>query len=360
MNTTEILKLADAAGVEFERNGEALVLAGWSPLPMTDMMIRDGAPYCRAYDIPEESRSDREIPEMFVCAVEEDSDDDAILLRKGHWFYPVFSRLETYLRRIIEARQVEARRKARIVMLDKSFVDALFELNHRGPKNQAYTINQTDSLKGNFSAHFPIGHTPSVGQCYFVNIRKDIRMTLKSSESSHTSLTTQALIAKAIRDRDDVFAKYIAEGQREAYLMLIDCDMPSDAAAIMNKAAEFNLCRPLHQVQRNMVRRKVLPPFSQDKDVLRFIPIECETPPTWRVWYFAEPGRACFSRPGATQATPEIPEDVISIQFRSESATGSHWTDHWICIGEPVPIKVSIDKTSNAGNASHDERCVEI
>jgi hypothetical protein len=243
-------------------------------------------------------------------------------------------------------------------MLDKSFVDALFELNHRGKKNQAYTINQQDSLKGNFSAHFPIGHVPNTEQCYFVNIKKDIRMTLKSSVSMYSGILEQELIAEAIRNRDVVFEKYIAEDEREAYRMLIDSDETPSPEQIMSKAFDFSLCRPLHQVQRNMVRRKAMPPFSAEKDVLRFIPIECETEPTWRVWYFCENGRACFSRPGATQAIPEIPEDVISIHFRSESATGAHWTDHWVCLGEPVPIKIDIDKTSNLGNASHEERCV--
>lgn len=356
MNET-IPKLAEEAKITLERGENAWILTGWDPLPKTDMMSRSGASYSRAYDIPTESRSKPQTPEIFVCAAERDGDDDAVILQTGHKFYDdAEAGAEMYLRRISEARRVEKRRTARVVMLDQSFVDALFELNHRGKKNQAYTILQKDSLKGNFSAHFPIGHIPSADQCYFVNIKKDVRMTLKSSDSMYTGLTEQSLIADAIAGRDYVFAKYLAEEDREAYLTLIESEDEPNPAAIINRATEFSLCRPVHQVIRNMVRRKVMPPYSDEKDVLRFIPIECETPPVWRVWYFSEAGRACFSRQGATQATPEIPGDVITIHFRSVSATGSHWTDHWICLGEPVPIPIVIDITSNAGNESREEK----
>lgn len=248
------------------------------------------------------------------------------------------------------------KQKARVVMLDQSFVEALFELNHRGTRMQAYTIDQKDSLKGNFSAHFPIGHTPSANQCYFVSIKKDIRMTLKSSASMYSGITRQSLIIDAIRERDYVFAKYLTEEDREPYLMLIESDEMPDPTAIANRAAEFSMCRPVHQVIINMVQRGVKAPYGTEKDVLRFIPIDCETLPTWRVWYFGEAGRACYSRPGATQATPEIPDDVITIHFQSESATCSNWTDHWICLGEPVTIPIAIDKISNAGNESREER----
>lgn len=344
MNET-IPKLAEEARVTLERDTE-ISLIGWEPLPKTDMMMRYGASYCRAYE-----RSDGT---LFVCAANDAGDDDAASYRIGHHFINDDAAV-TFLSRIIEARRVGERRTARVVVLDQSFVDALFELNHRGPKNQAWTIRQQDSLKGNFSAHFPIGHTPSADQCYFVNIKKDVRMTLKSSASMYTGLTGQSLIADAIAGRDYVFAKYLAEEDREAYLMLIESEDEPNPEAVSNRAAEFSLCRPVHQVIRNMVRHGVLPPYSDEKDVLRFIPIECETPPVWRVWYFSEAGRACFSRPGATQATPEIPEDIITIHFQSVSATGSHWTDHWICLGEPVPIPIVIDITSNAGNESREE-----
>lgn len=357
MNDETIPKLAEEARVTLERGENSWILIGWDPLPKTDMMMRSGASYSRAHDIPPEARSDPQTPEIFVCAAMVDGDDDAVIFQAGHKFYDdAVDRTEMYLRRIAEARRVEERRTARVVMLDQSFVDALFELNHRGPKNQAWTIRQSDSLKGNFSAHFPIGHTPSAEQCYFCNIKKDVRMTLKSSASMYSGLTGQSLIADAIAGRDYVFAKYLAEEDREAYLMLIESEDEPNPAAVINRAAEFSLCRPVHQVIRNMVRRKVMPPYSSTKDVLRFIPIECETPPAWRVWYFAEAGRACFSRPGATQATPEIPEDVITIHFQSVSATGSHWTDHWVLLGEPVPIPIVIDKTSNAGNESQEEK----
>lgn len=249
-------------------------------------------------------------------------------------------------------------REDRIVMLDKSFVDALFKLHHYGAKNQGWTINQSDSLKGNFSCHFPIGHIPSTDQVYFVGIKKDIRMMTKQGSSMHTGKMKQAIIAKALTLRDEEFTKYIDEEQRGTYSSLIQLEYTPSSAEAWDKARDFKLCKPTHKVIRNMVRTGMIGPVSETKDVLHFVPIERETPPSRRVWYFAEPGRACFSRPGATQATPKIPEDLIQLKFRSVSATGSHWTDHCILIGEPRPIDVAVEKTSNVGNKSSETHTV--
>ena len=75
MNET-IQRMAEMAGIVLAEGGENLpdgrkfVLQGWKPLPKTDIMVRIGADYARAYDQDDGS--------LFVCGP--DGDDDAVLI----------------------------------------------------------------------------------------------------------------------------------------------------------------------------------------------------------------------------------------------------------------------------------------